>query len=173
MNITDKQRKKLEKMLKVTSAGGTEKDLEIVDMIADLEDKIDDAIANVQMKEPTHGIDGEDYVLTEEDKDDIASKIIVPVVEKIIEKTETIIRETPKETITERIIEKPIVTNITKEVAVLDVNSLAQYGEKYRDGLELLQEDDRINLSAVRGISVSPIAPVNPKFGDIWIQTRA
>jgi hypothetical protein len=48
--------------------------------------------------------DGEDYVLTEQDKKDIASKIKVPIVEKVIEKTETIR-------------ELPIVTNEIKEVA--------------------------------------------------------
>lgn len=57
--------------------------------------------------EPLKGDDGKDYILTENDKQDIAQKIIPPVVEKIIEKTETII-------------EKPIVTEITKEVAVTD-----------------------------------------------------
>lgn len=50
------------------------------------------------------GEDGKDYILTEEDKSKIAASIEVPVVEKIIEKTE-IIKE------------QPIVTNETKEVA--------------------------------------------------------
>lgn len=49
--------------------------------------------------------DGKDYVLQEEDKKEIASLIKVPVVEKIIEKTE-VIRE------------QPIITNEIKEVAI-------------------------------------------------------
>ncbi len=54
------------------------------------------------------GDDGEDYVLTEADKAEIASKIEVPVVEKtIVEKTEVIH-------------EQPIVNNIIKEKAVAD-----------------------------------------------------
>lgn len=53
------------------------------------------------------GDKGDDYVLTEDDKNEIASKIKVPVVEKIIEKTEVIK-------------EQPIVTNEIKEVAVAD-----------------------------------------------------
>ena len=41
-------------------------------------------------KESLKGEDGKDYVLTEQDKKDIAKSITVPVVEKIIEKTEII-----------------------------------------------------------------------------------
>lgn len=47
------------------------------------------------------GKDGEDYVLTEKNKEEIAKKIKVPIVEKIVEKTEVIK-------------EKPVVTEITK-----------------------------------------------------------
>lgn len=85
--------------------------------------------------------DGEDYVLTEADKAEIATLIKVPIVEKIIEKTQTII-------------EQPIVTNKIKEVAVLDVESLPQYGEKYRDGLELIQkEEDKLKIEAIGFLS--------------------
>lgn len=49
------------------------------------------------------GDPGKDYILTDKDKKDIASKIEVPVVEKIIEKVETII-------------EKPITIDKTKTV---------------------------------------------------------
>ena len=48
--------------------------------------------------------DGENYVLTEKDKSEIAGKIKVPVVDKIIERTEVIK-------------EQPIITNEIKEVA--------------------------------------------------------
>lgn len=51
--------------------------------------------------EPIKGDDGQDYILTERDRQQIASKIKVPIVEKVIEKT---------------IIEQPIV----KEVAIGD-----------------------------------------------------
>ena len=53
---------------------------------------------------PIPGKDGKDYILTEANKTEIAKKIKVPIVEKIIEKTETII-------------EKPTITEIVKEVA--------------------------------------------------------
>lgn len=55
------------------------------------------------------GKDGESYILTDEDKKVIASSIEVPIVEKVIEKTKTVIRETP------------IVTEITKEVLPDDI----------------------------------------------------
>jgi len=44
--------------------------------------------------EPIKGEDGQDYILTEKDKKEIAQSIKVPIVEKVIEKTE-VIRETP------------------------------------------------------------------------------
>lgn len=56
------------------------------------------------------GDKGDTYQLTNTDKKEIASLVKVPVVEKVIEKTETII-------------EKPIVTNEIKEVAVSDTGS--------------------------------------------------
>lgn len=53
------------------------------------------------------GDDGLDYVLTENDKTEIASKIKVPIVEKVVvEKTETIVKE------------KPIVTEIKTETKI-------------------------------------------------------
>lgn len=54
-----------------------------------LEARLNRAIANIK-----NGEDGKDYVLTEEDRTAIASGIKVPVVEKIVEKTE-VIREQP------------------------------------------------------------------------------
>jgi len=56
---------------------------------------------------PEKAKDGKDYVLTEGDKKEISKKIKVPIVERVIEKTEVIK-------------EQPIVTNEIKEVAVKD-----------------------------------------------------
>ncbi len=56
------------------------------------------------------GIPGKDYILTVKDKQEIASSIPVPTVEKrIIEKTETIVKE------------QPIITELIKEKAVTDM----------------------------------------------------
>lgn len=77
---------------------------------------------------PIPGNDGKDYKLTDSDKKEIAKKIKVPVVEKIIEKTE-IIRE------------QPIVT----EVALLET------AENLRNKLESLKGEDRFDIESVKG----------------------
>lgn len=92
---------------------------------------------------PEKGDKGDSYVLSEQDKQEIAQSVKVPVVEKIVEKTE-VIREIP--------IVTNQVTNEIREVAVLDVKALPQYGEQFRDGLELLKEDERLDRSAVKGL---------------------
>lgn len=84
--------------------------------------------------DPIPGEPGDDYVLTEKDKKEIAEKIEVPIVEKVIEKTETIIRE------------QPLITEITKEVAV------AETPEQIRNKLELLQGEERLDKKAVKGL---------------------
>ncbi len=67
------------------------------------ESEIDDFIKKVTPQKGVHYFDGErgdrgkDYVLTSKDKNDIASQIEVPVIEKIIEKTEIIKEIIPKE----------------------------------------------------------------------------
>ena len=79
------------------------------------------------------GVDGCDYVLTESDKKEIAKSIKVPVVEKVIEKTE-VIRETP------------IVTNEIKEVAKYED------AESLRDKLETLKDENRLDASAIKNL---------------------
>jgi len=76
-------------------------------LIADVKD----TISNVQKGDA--GVDGSDYVLTEQDKKDIAKTIKVPIVEKVIEKIE-VIKEQPIVT------EITKVTNEVKEVAITD-----------------------------------------------------
>jgi hypothetical protein len=61
------------------------------------------------------GEDGKDYILTDKDKLEIASKIKVPIVEKVIEKTE-VIKEKP--IVTEVVKNK--ITNLIVEKAVTD-----------------------------------------------------
>ena len=89
-------------------------------------------------------IPGKDYVLTEQDKKEIAKKIEVPVVEKVIEKTE-VIRE------------QPIVTNEIKEVAKYE------NPEQIRDKLEELTGEDRLDKSAIKGL-----AEEIKKLSDRW-----
>jgi len=87
---------------------------EITDLIKPLIPSESDLTAIIEplIPEPIKGTDGLDYVLTNADKSEIASLIEVPIVEKIIEKTETII-------------EKPITIDKTKTV----VKEVAKYEE--------------------------------------------
>lgn len=170
--LNDKKKEKLKKAIldgKVTD----ETTLGVFQMVAELEDEIDtlkedfigaikqvkesevnldkvlesvrgkDGKTPIKGKDYFDGKDGENYILTPQDKQDIAKGIKVPIVEKIITQKTEVIKEIP------------IVTNITeiKEVAVLDPDLLPQYGTKFRDGLELLKEDDRLDISAIKGLS--------------------
>ena len=86
-------------------------------------------------------IPGKDAVITDEIKKEIAVEaatlammdIQVPVVDKIIEKTEVIK-------------EQPIVTQEIKEVAI------AERAEAIRDKLESLKDDERLDKSAIKGL---------------------
>ena len=115
--------------------------------LAALREEFLDRLANLQLQKgergepgpkPVAGVDypipqdGQDYVLTEADKQEIASKIEVPVVEKVVEKT--VIKE------------QPIVTEITKEVAVGDS------AEDLRNKLELLADEERLKIEAIHNL---------------------
>lgn len=81
------------------------------------------------------GEPGKDYILTEKDKTEIAGKIKVPIVEKIVEKIEVIK-------------EQPIVTEVVKEVAI------AENGEQIVNRINALPTDDdnlKIDISHVKG----------------------
>jgi hypothetical protein len=81
--------------------------------------------------DPGQGIDGKDYTLTEKDKQAIASKIKVPVVEKVIERVEVIK-------------EQPIVTNNVREIAFSDTP------EQIVEKLKTLQKT-WLEVSAIEG----------------------
>lgn len=87
------------------------------------------------------GDDGESYTLTEQDKQEIAKLITVPVVEKVVDK---VIERV------EVIKEVPIVTKEIVQVQSIDEELLPQYGTKFRDGLELIQEEsDKLRIEAI------------------------
>ncbi len=100
---------------------------------------LDQAISHgiVAIKNGQDGENGKDYVLTEDDKKEIASLVAkfikVPIVEKIIEKVEVIK-------------EQPIVTEIVKEVALKDTSI------EIRDKLETLKGDERLDIEAIKGV---------------------
>jgi len=91
--------------------------------LSDMNRRIDAKLSTV--KDGTPGKDGTDYVLTETDKSVIASLIEVPIV-----KETTIVHEQP----------------VVKEVAVYEP------AEDIRNRLELLEGDERLDASAIKGI---------------------
>ena len=81
------------------------------------------------------GDKGDDYVLTQKDKQEIASSITVPIVEKVIvEKTEVIK-------------EQPIVTEIVREVALTDT------ANQLRDKLESLKKGEKLTIYAIEDLA--------------------
>lgn len=96
-------------------------------------DYITTELKGEQGERGTPGEGGKDYVLTSEDKREIAGAIKVPIVEKVIEKTETII-------------EQPIITNEIKEVAI------AETPLQIKDKLETLKKDERLDKKAIKGL---------------------
>jgi hypothetical protein len=94
-------------------------------------EKGDDGYSPIKNKDY---FDGKDYILTEKDKKEIATKIKVPVVEKVVEKTEVIK-------------EQPIITNEIKEVAVTEDRE--QIVEKLNKGKE---DDLKIEAKQVSGL---------------------
>jgi len=150
MDFTSKQTNKLKKLAKIMDEGNEG----VSELLVDVEDRIEEititlneviskaneavSIAEQTSKQsgapgytPIKGVDyedGHDYVLTEIDKKEIASKIKVPIVEKVIEKTE-VIREQPivreKEIIKETIKEPQIINEkLTGEEIVYKINDL-------------------------------------------------
>jgi hypothetical protein len=150
MEITPKQIRTLEKLQKFLKEG----DMAMIDHIFELEDKVDEKMSEINdiaeeirnlIPEVKDGEDGEDYVLTEEDKqaisDLVMSKITVPVAEKIIEKIQ-VIKEQPIVT------EIHNITNEIKEVAVTDepdviVDKVNKSNKKI--------SSDRVDMSEVLG----------------------
>lgn len=80
------------------------------------------------------GEPGKDYVLTEADKNAIAAKIKVPIVEKITERVEVIK-------------EQPIVTEVVREVAMYEKP------EAIRDKLHSLKEEARLDMGFIKGLT--------------------
>lgn len=97
--------------------------------------ELEEKISQVQTIKGDKGDDGKDYVLTPEDKQEIASKIEVPIVEKVVERTEVIK-------------EQPIVTEVTKEVAVKDT------AEEIVDKINTLpiEPDKQIGMEHIEGL---------------------
>jgi len=145
MELTPKQKRKLDKIAKVIAGG----ELAIAEHLLEIEDEFENTIERLKQEMPNldkvlesiRGDDGEDYVLTDDDVEDIAektasrvdtntiaesaaklvateqfaeniaqraaSKIKVPIVEKVIEKTE-VTREVPNEIDVDGIVDEKV-----------------------------------------------------------------
>lgn len=103
--------------------------------------------------EPVKGDKGDSYVLTSQDKEEIVSKIKVPVVEKIIERTEVKVQDIDT-------------AKIASDASILAFNAIKDsipskesiateittQGENVRDSLELLQDENRLDRKAIKGL---------------------
>jgi hypothetical protein len=110
IDLTQQEKNKLLRLARIADNG----ELAIVDEINNLEDRLNEIIVTHRGEKGDKGDKGDkgekgdSYILTRLDKDEIAKKVKVPIVEKVIEKTE-------------RVVEKqPIVTEVVKEVAITD-----------------------------------------------------
>ena len=112
-------------------------ELFLLDLIHSIQElaKGDKPVAGVDFPFPENG---KDYILTPQDKKEIAAKIEVPIVKQIIEKRTEVIKEQPIVT------EITKVTNEIKEVAVTDTPN--QIAEK----LNTLTE--AVDKSVIRGL---------------------
>lgn len=105
--------------------------------------EIDQKVASIEVE------DGKDYVLTEDDKAEIAGKITVPVVEKVIER---VVNESPN---TEMVVEQTTQSVMEKVMPLIPtmegmMKDMPKMGEMCRDGLELIQEEeDKLKIDSI------------------------
>jgi len=96
----------------------------------DEESIVQSVLSKVVIPDPIKGKDGKDYILTEKDKKEIAGTIKVPIIEKIVEKTEVIK-------------ELPIITNEIKEIAIADTAEVTVFKIN-----ELPTDDEELKIDA-------------------------
>jgi hypothetical protein len=184
--LTPKQKKKLEKLSRLIKQG----EFAILTYLFELEEKIEEAIPEITNvisrvkgddgytpekgvdyfdgEDGRDGKDGKDYILTESDKKEIAKKITVPVVEKVIEKTERIVE---KPTITEKTIK--IENPVTGEEIIEKINSSENKIDSERiEGLDDKFKELRTEIASTRSTSVGGVRRVyQPYLDDFSAQT--
>ena len=135
--ISPTQQKKLEKLAKVLDGG----DVALLTELNALEDRLDGlegqipdvkkALDRVEsLVDGEKGDNGDDYILTENDKREIASFITVPIVEKVIEKREVIK-------------EKPVVTKETTKEIIKEIREV-KVDVPYIDNASIAYLEDEI-----------------------------
>lgn len=104
-----------------------------------LSDEIEEVRETIEKIELTPGPQGDSYILTEDDKKEIANKIEVPIVEKIIEKTEIVH-------------EQPIVNEITNVIeGTPGKDGSPDSPVEVRDKLESLKDEERLDIKSIKG----------------------
>lgn len=176
MELTPKQKRKVDKIAKVIAGG----ELAIAEHLLEIEDKFEETIEQIKKEVPNlekileviRGEDGDDYVLTDEDMTEIAqktannvdlnevaknaaklfpteqivesaatlaaSKVKVPVVEKVVEKTE-VIKEVPNELNVDVIVEEKVDEKV-KEQEERIKNAIKEYTDELFD---VFKEDSK------------------------------
>jgi hypothetical protein len=123
---------KLKKYLKLSKGGATA----IFIALDDLEEEITKIRSTIDKAyKGDKGEDGDDYVLTEKDISTIASLVKVPVVEKVIERTE-VVKEQP-------IIQKEEVTKVVE---------VAKYEDAEQIATKLNTKKEIINVEVIKGL---------------------
>ncbi len=186
MELTPAQKRKLIASAELVDKGNIavyEKILEFQDFvdekeqkIEDLSNKVENEISVIQSEvantleylntivQPENGQPGNDYIITEKDKEEIASKVKVPIVEKVIERIETI-REVP--IVTENVVEKAL--KDTSEEIVDKVNTSKKKIKKTQvEGLEDVptkkEFEDVKRIATSNSVALPPTTPfVNGK----------
>ena len=133
MSNEEKRKKKLTRLAKVIKGGN----IGILEYLFEMEEKMEEMhkeltpdlreiLEKIKGKDGNDGLpgeDGKDYLLTTKDKKEIAKAITVPIVEKVIEKTE-VVRELPMvlKEVTQQTVENPVTgEEIVKKVNALDI----------------------------------------------------
>lgn len=138
----------------------------ILRTVKELRIRVDTRIDNIKLKKGDPGNHGNNYVLTDfdreqiatlikipefeiskEDKKLIASLVQIPVTEKVIEKTE-IIRELPQVIETRREITSKELELIEKKFE----KNIPKFGYEIRNALEVLIGDERLKMDAIDGL---------------------
>lgn len=180
MEITPAQKRKLVAAAELVDKGNVavyEKILEFQDFVDEKEQKIEELTTKVAeeisvmesevantlaylntIEQPKDGEPGKTYVLTDKDKADIASKIKVPKVEKLVEKTETI-REIP--IVTENVVQVAV-TDTPDEIVEKVNTSKKKIKVSQIDGLENLPTQKEVN--DIKQIAVANSLPQTTSF---------
>jgi len=129
-------------------------------------DKGDTPKVGIDFRQPKDGKPGKDYILTNKDKKDISSMIEVPIVEKIVEKTEVIkpeIKEVAKYETAEQIAEK--LNTLEEKVDIKVIKGLATW-------LKGIKENIREKKGGGMGTPVHESLPLTSATTTVSTSTR-